>query len=274
MLPTALLRAGLATRLDARTAGRVEVPAHAIMSDEATQVLNAAEIEQFSISLADHLEPLLETGDFPLVLGGDCSILLGNLLALRRRGRAGLFFIDGHADFYQPAAEPNGEAASMELAFATGRGPDLVANIEGRTPLVRDRDVVVFGRRDAAEAERHGSQRIEDTQIEVFDINRISRDGVRLCVDEALQRLADAPDGIWVHLDADVLDDRVMPAVDYRMPGGLGTTDLRLALFQVLRSGRVVGMDVTIFNPTLDPTGRIAHTFTDLLVSSLEGLPC
>ena len=60
------------------------------------------------------------------MLGGDCSILLGNLLALRRRGRYGLLFVDGHADFYHPEANPNGEAASMDLAFATGRGPEVL----------------------------------------------------------------------------------------------------------------------------------------------------
>jgi arginase len=41
---------------------------------------------------------------------------------LKRRGRYGLLFIDGHADFYQPEVNPNGEAASMDLAFATGHG--------------------------------------------------------------------------------------------------------------------------------------------------------
>ena len=73
---------------------------------------------------------MLDAGDIPIVLGGDCSILLGNLLALRGRGRYGLLFIDGHADFYQPDAEPNGEAASMDLALATGRGPHVVADRE------------------------------------------------------------------------------------------------------------------------------------------------
>ncbi len=56
------------------------------------------------------------------MLGGDCSILLGKMLALRRRGRHGLLFIDGRADFYQPQAEPNGEAPSMDLALAPAAG--------------------------------------------------------------------------------------------------------------------------------------------------------
>lgn len=65
------------------------------------------------------------------MLGGDCSILLGNLLALRHRGRYGLFFIDGHADFYQPEASLTGEVADMDLAIASGRGPDVLTNIDG-----------------------------------------------------------------------------------------------------------------------------------------------
>ena len=45
--------------------------------------------------------------------------------ALRRTGRRhGLLFLDGNADFYQPEASPTGEAADMDLALCTGRGPD------------------------------------------------------------------------------------------------------------------------------------------------------
>ena len=44
--------------------------------------------------------------------------MLGATLALKPRGRFGLLFIDGHADFYQPEVNPNGEAASMDHAFA------------------------------------------------------------------------------------------------------------------------------------------------------------
>ena len=103
---------------------------------------------------------MLDLDEFPLILGGDCSILLGAMLALRRRGRFGLLFIDGHADFYQPEANPNGEAASMDLAFATGHGPGLLADLEGRGPLVRSEDTVAFGFRDAEEQRPYGSQRL------------------------------------------------------------------------------------------------------------------
>jgi arginase len=54
------------------------------------------------------------------------SNIIGIMLALRRIGRFGLLFIDGHADFYQPETEPNGEVASMDLAIVSGRGPTVL----------------------------------------------------------------------------------------------------------------------------------------------------
>jgi arginase len=75
--------------------------------------------------------------------------------------------------------------------------------------------------------------------------------------------------GLWVHLDADVLDDAVMPAVDYRLPGGLRPEELRDVLRVLLASGRAVGLTVTIFNPALDPSGAAAGCLTETLVGGL-----
>jgi len=206
------------------------------------------------------------------VLGGDCSIVLGCLLALRRRGRYGLLFLDGHADFYQPEAEPNGEAASMDLALATGRGPAIVSNLEGQRPLIREEDVVVFGRRDATDAEEHGSQRVEDTAIGLLDLAAVRKSGVEAATMRAMGRLSAATlDGFWIHLDSDVLDDAVMPAVDYRMPDGLGWDELSAVLRLAVVSGQAVGIDITIFNPKLDATGAIARRFVDALAKGMCG---
>jgi arginase len=270
-LPDALLDAGLAERLGARRAGRVAPPPYDPERDPETLLLNPRGIADYAVALADAVGAVVDRGEFPVVLGGDCSILLGNLLALRRRGRYGLLFLDGHADFYQPEAEPNGEAASMELALATGRGPAVVTGIEGRCPLVRDEDVVVFGRRDAADAEAHGSQRIEDTAIAMTDLAAVRTAGVEAAAASAVERLSKAElDGVWIHLDADVVDDALMPAVDYRMPDGLSWDELAAVLRAGVGSGRAVGINVTIFNPGLDGDGSIARAFTEALARGLE----
>jgi len=79
---------------------------------------------------------------------------------------------------------------------------------------------VAFGRRDAEDAEAYGSQRIENTGIRVIDFAEVRRRGVSDAASGAIEYLS-RPEvvGFWVHLDADVLDDAVVPAVDYRVPG-------------------------------------------------------
>ena len=269
-LPEALLAAGLADRLGARHAGRVEPPPYDDRRDPETLLLNPGGIASFSRDLADAVAAVLDAGEFPVVLGGDCSIVLGCLLALRRRDRHGLLFLDGHADFYQPEAEPNGEVASMELALATGRGPAILSDLDGRGPLVRDTDVVVFGRRDGSEAEANGSRRVEDTDIRMVDLDEVRAHG---CADRARPsaRHLSRPElsGFWMHLDADVLDDDLMPAVDYRIPGGLSWDELAETLNTHVASDRSRGLSVTIFNPDLDPDGTIAGSFVDALVRAL-----
>ncbi len=106
-LPARLLGLGLAERLGARLAGRLDVPPYGFERDPETRTLNAQAIAEWSPKLADAVEGVMEAGEFPVVLGGDCSIVLGPTLALKRRGRYGLLFIDGHADFYQPEVNPN-----------------------------------------------------------------------------------------------------------------------------------------------------------------------
>jgi arginase len=270
-LPEALLDAGLADGLEAQHAGRVVPPPHDPVRDAATGVLNPAGIRDYAYQLADVTGAVLDRGEVPIVLGGDCSILLGPLLALKRRGRYGLLFIDGHADFYQPEAEPNGEVASMDLAFATGRGPSLLVNLDRRAPLVRDDDVVQFGRRDAQEAESAGSQRIEETAITVIDMPAIRQRGAAAAMHDALERLCrPALYGFWLHLDWDAIDDAVMPAVDYRLPDGLTWTELETAIRAASASGDLVGLEVTIFNPLLDHDGAIARALVRCLISAIQ----
>jgi arginase len=268
-LPAALLGAGLADKLSARRAARVEPPPHDALRDRATMMMNPRAIAGYSTALADVVGRVIDGGEFPIVLGGDCSIVLGNLLALRRRGRYGLLFLDGHADFYQPEVEPTGEAASMDLALATGRGPDIVTNIEGSRPLVRDEDVVLFGPRDAEQAKHYGSQPVPDTLCTI-DLDEIRRRGIDPAAQAAVAHLdRDDLDGLWIHCDVDALDDALMPAVDYRMPGGLSWSELTTTLRTAIASGRAVGLELTIFNPRLDPDGAIARKLVGAVVAGL-----
>jgi arginase len=268
-LPDTLLMNGLAERLEARRAGRVHPPAYEADRDPATLTLNAHAIAAWTPRLAEAITRVLVRGEFPLILGGDCSILLSAMLAFKRRGRFGLLFIDGHADFYEPEANPNGEAASMELAFATGYGPRLLTDFDASGPLVRPEDAVAFGFRDGDEQRQYGSQPLP-SEILALDLAAVRTMGVKRAVAAALDRVAaPALDGFFIHLDADCLDDGIMPAVDYRLPGGFDWDELTSILASSMASGRAAGLEVTIYNPALDADGSAGRGLTDALVRAL-----
>lgn len=269
-LPAALEAAGLTTGLKAEPAGRVEPPPYNPERDPETLLLNPEGLRIYALELAEAVSRVLQRGRFPVVLGGDCSNLLGVTLALRRMGRYGLFFIDGHADFYQPEAEPTGEVASMDLAIVSGRGPEILTNLAGLKPLVRDEDIVAFGYRDAEQQREYGSQDIQETAIHTFPLDQVRAAGVASAARRALDALRiDQLAGFWIHLDADVLDDAIMPAVDYRLPGGLSWEDLTALLKILMESGAAVGLNIGIFNPRLDPDGSISRRLVTALVEGL-----
>ena len=270
LLPEVLKAAGIIEGLHADYAGLVSSLPYNKERDKTTLLLNPDSIRTFSLQLADVVSSVLRRGQFPIVLGGDCSILLGNLLALRHIGRYGLFFIDGHADFYQPDASLTAEVADMDLAIASGRGPDVLANIDGLKPLVRDEDIILFGYRDAEQAVKYGSQDVRNTKMHIFDFAYVNEFGIMGTAPQAIKLLLkDRLDGFWIHLDADVLDNSIMPAVDYRLDGGLSFSELSELLKIIISSGRAVGMDISIFNPNLDLDGSIARNFVSSIVEGL-----
>lgn len=266
-LPDALRAAGLLTRLSAADSGCIPPPPYSPHRDPDTLLLNPYSLHDYSLQLAAGVGNILSDGKFPIVLGGDCSILIGCLLALKRRGQYGLLFLDGHADFYQPEASPTGEAADMDLALVTGRGPEVITNIDHQKPLMQDKHAVAFGFRDAEEFTRYHSQDVRDTAIHPYPLKIVQRLGVKAAIAAALNHLNGCE--FWIHLDADVLHDEDMPAVDYRLPDGLRLAELQDVLRAAMGTGRVVGMDITIFNPSLDPTGDIAKNFVECVVAGL-----
>jgi arginase len=282
-LPSALRATGLLARLGARDGGRVAPSAsYDPVRDRATGLLNGPAIHDLSNALARVVAAVVDAGRVPLVLAGDCSIILGGLLGLRQasrrdRGsiRPGLMFVDGHVDFYQPDASPTGEVADMDLALATGRGPEVLSGLDPNSALVRDEDVAAVGARDFDERTAAGSQDVAVTGIRLFELTSIRQRGIDAVARDATAIVArpELVPGFWLHLDADVLDDAIMPAVDYRQPGGLTTAEVGALLRAAGSSGRMAGLSVAIYNPALDPTGNAGRHLADCIVSGLLEQP-
>jgi arginase len=265
-LAGALRDTGLLRRLDAVDAGVVTPPRYLPAPLPGETLRNEAAQARYALRLADRVGALLDAGAFPLVLGGDCSILLGPALALARRGRYGLFYVDGHDDFTHPgnADDDALSTAGQDVALVTGRG-GLLADLEGRRPLVDDADVVHMGAREVFDEipELREAVSVHTSR----DANE--RGGAAIAADAAATLAGRGLDGVWLHVDADVIDCALMPAVDAPETDGIGFEDLEALLAGLLGSGLVIGMQVTILDPDLDEDGTLVARFADILAAGL-----
>ncbi len=159
----------------------------------------------------------------------------------------------------------------MDLALATGRVPAGFGPIGGFDPLIADDRVAVLGYRvhgDGTDTNR--GTHIDDTRVTAIDLAEVRRLGLDRAITDALAVVArDELDGFWIHIDVDVLDDALMPAVDYRTPDGLTWEELTTIVRTALATGRARGLDLTIFNPTLDPDGHLAARLVAFLADVL-----
>ena len=144
---------GLVERLGARDHDDVLPPPYVDFQRPGRRPRNEPGVAAYSRALAERVASASHGDAFVLLLGGDCSIVLGSLLGLRPRGGppVGLAYVDGHADFATPEESRTGSAASMCLALAVGRGDTPLARLSAEGPLVRAENTVLIGRRDHAE---------------------------------------------------------------------------------------------------------------------------
>lgn len=268
--PEALREAGLYEAFHARGAvdGGVVLPARYIDDVRRREgtVRNQDAIIDHARRLAHRLVALRTAGDSPLVLGGDCSLVIAAGLATRVTGGGGLVHVDGHTDFRHPGNSASiGALAGEDLAAAIGRHIPEVADIDGLGPYF-----------DAA-ATAHVGCRYDDPHLAEVDqaialavpadqiiLHGASRAAARVLATAGLDR------GFWLQVDVDVLDPAHMPAVDSPHSGGLSPEEL--TIFLEIVAPRAWGASITVFDPDLDPDGTHARTVSDIVSQGLVRL--
>lgn len=215
-----------------------------------------------SQELSQMLGGMLDRQAFPLLLGGDCRMLVGIFAAFsQRETEAGLVFLDGHADFHSPETSPSGDPADMGLAILTGRGPERITRIAGKYPLLKDEEVVVYGIR--------AWDHIGTSNIEVYDRQRMIKNGIKHTVKEGLKNFYQKELPVWLHFDVDVLDPELMPVM-FPEPEGLTFEEAQEFLGLVWASGRVIGMSIACYHPKLDIDGSAGAQLVTLVSEVLS----
>lgn len=226
-MPAALGFAGIDIPVDARP---VRGP-HGLLAEDALVTMVA--------DVAAAVRSARDDGETPIIIGGDCPVMLGALAAM---DDPGLVFLDGHEDAWQPTGGLSGEAADSELGIALGLVP---------APVAKSLDaarVVVLGPRDSAEIEQLGQRRIDGVVAlrEAEWLQSASLDEVRAVAGPATASTW------WFHVDLDVLSSTALAAVDYPQPGGLSWARLDELTDTLLAVPGCRGASIVVYNPDLD----------------------
>ena len=275
--PKTLRDAGLVQRTGARDAGDADATIDDPQRDPHTGVIGFEQLRRASSEINSAVAAVLKEAERPLVVGGDCAVLVGALAAAKERfGRVGLAFVDGHVDFFGGDTSPSGEAADMDLAFVTGYGPNGLADLLGGGPLpiAEPGDVVVMGYRDDPEEEEGPSEAdLVDERIQLVKAPAIKRGDPERLGRYVAERLEAQAGRFWAHFDVDAFDGEEMPAVTYPLPDGLGFEHAEALLRPLASSPALVGLSVADFVPDKDPDGRYARRLVELVAGLFASRP-
>jgi arginase len=256
LAPAALRSAGLVEQL---TAAGLEVhddgdlPHQAWGPDRDHPLAQNADQATTSVQqLADRLDPLLARGDIALVLGGNCTIALGIMAALRRLGAGapGLLYVDRHYDINTPQSTTDGALDWMGLAHALALPGclDTLTDAFGRRPLLEPDQVAWLGvePRVATQWERDQADRLG---LHVTTSQALAADPPAA----ALVALGHLPPGpLALHLDVDVMDFVDAPLAENTDCRNTGPTldQAAEALTAAARDPRMRALSIGELNPT------------------------
>lgn len=212
----------------------------------------------------------------PLLVGGDCPVLLGALAAIcDRYGACGLMLVDGHEDAWPPSLSPTGEASDSELGVALGLvGDALPEPLGDLIPLLTPEGVAMLGPRDRNEIVEAGASSLDRTVALFLNDDALRAHGPSASAYQAAAAIGHAAPAFWLHLDLDVLRTEELAAVDYPQPGGLTWHELSEICTRAVTEPGCAGVSIVIYNPDKDQdraaAERIARFVAELVAATSE----
>lgn len=268
-LPNWLRKLGLHQKINPKNIFRLDGPEYAMDYDEETGVKNPYAIIEYAKKQSGLILKNYQKDTFHLMLGGDCSILIGSALALKQLGNYGLFYLDGHTDYIPPRLSPSGGVAGMDLAIVSGLGHEKLTNIDHLKPYFSEEHIFCVGNAETDDEEY--VEQIQNSDIHYFDLYNLRKNGFRKTSEDFLKMVEEKNlDGFFIHFDVDVLNDKIMPAVDSRMEDGIDYNNLKDILQPLIENEKCFGMEITILDPDYDPNGEFTKPFVNNLIQILQ----
>jgi arginase len=247
--------------------GNVEVPIAEMCKITNPKLKYLDCIIPMSRRVAGAVATSVQSGHFPLVIGGDHSLSIGSVRGAARDRKIGVIWLDAHADFNTAETTPSGNIHGMSLAILAGLGDkSLVQLWDEKVPVIDPNKIAIIGARDLDSGEKAN---LKEAGAMVMSMEQIDRYGMVAVMEKAIEHVSRDVDGIYLSLDLDALDPRHAPGVGTPVPAGLTQREAHLACEMIAETNKLIGMDVVEVNPILDVQNQTAILAVEFALSAL-----
>ena len=208
--------------------------------------------------VSERLIPYLQQpGHIPLLIGTDCSVVVGTAQALMQAcgENIHILYLDGHIDGAAPQPERCMSAAGMGLWLVTQTSPFRPG------PALNPSQVTVIGWSDDLNSPELGLRSLSLAEVRQLGAGEAAR--------RALQSVP-ASASILLHFDIDVLNKREMPVAYFPNADGLSLREVQELLSAILSDSRVRIIEVAEYASLRDLDQSYASRIVELLVNGLQ----
>jgi arginase len=201
---------------------------------------------------------------FPVVIGGDHSIVSCLIAELSLKKELGLIWFDAHGDYNTPQTSPSGNVHGMPLNdISNGSLQNL---LQLKTRLIPQKNIVLFGVRDLDPDE---DKMLRASRITVIRMDFIKKNGVSKSLRKAI-RTAKRTDGFHMSFDVDVIDPSVAPGVSTPVMGGFTKVEVLEFADLLSKEENLRSLDIVELNPRLDDGNRTSQIVSEMIMQLIR----
>ena len=241
-----------------RRIGRYDVETeselHSLIADHGDVPVAGLSIEEATPSIVAACKASVERHKLTLMVGGNNAVTRPGMHALGSPlEKVGLITVDAHFDM-------------RDTSQGLGNGNPVRALREDGLP---GRNIAQLGLASFANSQEMHRDSVEGGHL-VVTIGQVRRDGIAQAVSAALKHLGHC-ESIMVDCDIDVIDRGQLPGAPGARPGGMSAHDFFAAVRSLAANPQVRLIDLTEWDPPLDPTDLSALTAARWVAECLAG---